>query len=467
MATVVTKTIGPTGDYSTLAAWFAACPADLVAADTIWRGEVQNTELTGTGTLLTFTGKTVDATHYIELTAAAGASFADHANVRTNALRYNAANGAALRSSVTYAPVIKIEQNYVRISRLQIKGSATGSGAHCAVKAVGYQNVDINQCVIEASSQALSTTENSGVVSLYYPNIRLRNSVIITLATVTDNIIARLENGVESYNCTFVSLGATIDYGVGGDYNTVWLKNCYVGGCTTLRNGSSTYNVTNCATSLTASGWSTVALADAFESVTSGSHDLRLKSGSSLINAGTTDATYAANDISGLTRSGSWDIGAWEYSSGSSGASASFTVTTADATFSGSGEVRPMASFTVTAANATFSGSASSGEASASINATAANATFSGSASGDTSSGAITTPALKNNTGTVLANETGVTVYVYTPDTGALVVKKTGQATNASGVLTVSDALIVAGTLYRIVLVLGSGAEGMDKVTAT
>ena len=155
----------------------------------------------------------------------------------------------------------------------------------------------------------------------------------------------------------------------------------------------------------------------------------------------------------------------WEV--GGSGASASFTVTTADATFSGSGEVRPMASFTVTAANASFSGAASSGEAEASINATTASGIFSGSATGDTSSGSITTPALKNNTGTVLANETGVTVYVYTPDTGALVVKKTGQTTNASGVLTVSDALIVAGTLYRIVLVLGSGAEGMDKVTAT
>ena len=153
---------------------------------------------------------------------------------------------------------------------------------------------------------------------------------------------------------------------------------------------------------------------------------------------------------------------------GASGAaSASFTVTAADATFSGSGYVQPMASFAVTAASAAFSGSASTGAASATINGTAANATFSGSATGDTSTGVIATPALKNNAGTVLANETGVTVYVYNPTTGALVVKKTGQTTSASGVLTVTDALIAAGTQYRVVIVLGSGAEGMDKITAS
>ena len=467
MATVVTKTIGPTGDYATLAAWIAACPADLVAADTVWRGEVQNTELTGDTTLLTISGKTVDSTRYVELTAAAGASFADNTNVRTNALRYNAANGASIRSSVGYAPVIKVEQNYTRISRLQIQGTATGGGAYCAVKAVGYSNVDIDKCVIESWSSSSPAGESGGVIALYGSGTRARNSAIISRSTATDNCLARISTGTALYNCSLVSIGATLSNGVIGDYGSATLRNCYIGGITTLLSGSTSFTAENSATSVTASGWSTVAMADAFESVTDGSHDLRLKSGPSLVDAGTTDSTYAANDISGLARSGSWDIGAWEYSSGSSGASASFTVTTADATFSGSCEVRPMASFTVTAANATFSGSASSGEASASINATAANATFSGSASGDTSSGAITTPALKNNTGTVLANQTGITAYVYTPATGALVVKLTGQTTNGSGVMTFTDTSIVAGTQYRVVTVLGSGAEGMDKLTAS
>jgi len=77
----------------------------------------------------------------------------------------------------------------------------------------------------------------------------------------------------------------------------------------------------------------------------------------------------------------------------------------------------------------------------------------------------LTLPALKNNTGTVLASETGATAYVYAT-TGAHVVTKTGQTTDVSGVMTITDAALVAATQYRVVVVLASGAEGMDKVTA-
>jgi hypothetical protein len=80
--------------------------------------------------------------------------------------------------------------------------------------------------------------------------------------------------------------------------------------------------------------------------------------------------------------------------------------------------------------------------------------------------GSLTTLPLKNNTGTVLANETGATAYVYNITSGALVVAKTGQSTNASGVMTINDVLIVKGTQYRVVVKLASAAEGLDKITA-
>lgn len=79
---------------------------------------------------------------------------------------------------------------------------------------------------------------------------------------------------------------------------------------------------------------------------------------------------------------------------------------------------------------------------------------------------ALTTEPLKNNAGTLLANETGATAYVYDLTTGALVVKKVGQTTDAAGVMVVSDALLSVGIEYRLVVVLASGAEGMAKVTA-
>lgn len=79
--------------------------------------------------------------------------------------------------------------------------------------------------------------------------------------------------------------------------------------------------------------------------------------------------------------------------------------------------------------------------------------------------GTLALGPLKNNTGTLLASETGATVYVYTT-AGVLVVTKTAQTSNGSGVMTVSDAAMTAGTTYRVVIALASGAEGMDKVVA-
>lgn len=72
----------------------------------------------------------------------------------------------------------------------------------------------------------------------------------------------------------------------------------------------------------------------------------------------------------------------------------------------------------------------------------------SASAVGTGGAGAIVTPVLKNNTGTVLASISGWTVNVYNQSTGALVVQKTGLSTNASGIITITDAAIMAGTTY-------------------
>ena len=84
-----------------------------------------------------------------------------------------------------------------------------------------------------------------------------------------------------------------------------------------------------------------------------------------------------------------------------------------------------------------------------------------------TAVGTLTTSPLKNNTGTLLASLTGITALVYDLITGALVVKKTAQTTSSTGVMVVTDATIVPATQYRLIIVLGTAAEGMDKVTAT
>lgn len=112
------------------------------------------------------------------------------------------------------------------------------------------------------------------------------------------------------------------------------------------------------------------------------------------------------------------------------------------------------------------SGAGGSSHAVSSGNATQGNTASSGAIL-SVLAGTITTAPLKNNAGGLLANEVGATAFVHNVATGALVVMKTGQTTNASGVMTINDAAIVPGTLYRVVVKLASTAEGLDKLTAT
>jgi hypothetical protein len=79
----------------------------------------------------------------------------------------------------------------------------------------------------------------------------------------------------------------------------------------------------------------------------------------------------------------------------------------------------------------------------------------------------LTTPVLKNNTGTILANETGVVVNVYDATTGALVLHKTGATSNGSGIVAVRDDALVASTTYAYEVVLSSNGRRLPTVAAT
>ena len=74
--------------------------------------------------------------------------------------------------------------------------------------------------------------------------------------------------------------------------------------------------------------------------------------------------------------------------------------------------------------------------------------------------GVLTTPVLKNNTGTILASVSGIVANVYNSTTGALVVRKTGLTSNGSGIVTISDVLLAAGTTYAYELDLSASSQG-------
>ena len=79
----------------------------------------------------------------------------------------------------------------------------------------------------------------------------------------------------------------------------------------------------------------------------------------------------------------------------------------------------------------------------------------------------LTLPALRNNSGTLLANEAGATVHIYEVANGNKVASVTGATTDSAGMLVAHSSSMTSGTQYRAVVVLASGAEGLQKATAT
>jgi hypothetical protein len=114
-------------DYSSISAWIASLPANLVADGNSYRGECYNDGEFNDGRM-TIGGHTTDATHTITLTTAAGQSFRDHANKLTNRISYNQAVGVGIQSDNGHATLFACLDNYITISNLQVWTHGTTAG---------------------------------------------------------------------------------------------------------------------------------------------------------------------------------------------------------------------------------------------------------------------------------------------------------------------------------------------------
>ena len=305
MTTTVVKTIGTGGDYTTLQAWEDAAPANLVTSDQVWQGQCFNQEFfSSSAQLLSVSGTTTDATRYKELTTYAGASFVDNASVQTNALRYNASNGAAIRGTYAWSAPVSVNESYFRISKLQVSSGATvtfnGSNT----------GLIVDKCIIENSGTTNEALKTFGVCIV-------KNSLLVGRST---GVIALLSNGTAAYNTTFVRTGSSTTNLVNGNYSTLTFKNCaFFGGATTIAGGSSTKTYTTCYTDTASppSGCTTVAYD------TSTGSDLRTRRTRPATSVSSprrpwsmkmTDATNAATDIGHGTPAVPHTTGAWSMS---------------------------------------------------------------------------------------------------------------------------------------------------------
>jgi hypothetical protein len=424
MPTTIVKTIGTGGDYSTLQAWEDACPANLVTADQIWQGQCKNQEFALNATVLNIAGTTTDATRYIELTTEAGASFRDHASKATNALRYDATKGAGIRATNAYGKPIWVQVAHTRISNLQVQNHSTSNNTALTIA--------VTSCLIRDSIfEGWASTIGMGDVNT------LVNVVAIKRAA-GGNIIGATY-GVNAYNCTLVvpSDVSPATNGISGAYGgkTANLKNTAIFGATTAVNLAATKVITTCVTDQAAplSGFTTQTYANCFENSTAGAADFRLKAGSPLINAGTTDATYGVNDIIGTARA-SFDIGVWEYVAGSTDATAPGATLTGTSSISAGSAIGGSGGTDATAPGATLTGTSS-------ISA--------GSASGSGGVGTFTSDAMENNTGAGLLVSTSVTWTWWQGAIGATPTSLTHGTgtTSAGGILSLTGLPTGAGFL--------------------
>jgi len=305
------------GDYTDIQTAINATPASLVAADEQWNILIDQSSAGiyewVLPAALTVPARTTDATRFICIKSNTGAGFGDNANKLTNALRYNAANGVALKC--TSDSVINPSGNYTQIIGLQLWSTSTST-----ITSVS-SNLLIKNCIIKCSAYLAL-----GYSSVAY--IQGVNSSLVNTLFYTDNFVY---NGIsiEASGCSIVNCdiysGAPATNGIRLPSNVaVVVKNTAVFNCTNVFDtpSSASSSSSNIGTDAISVGVGTshqtnLTTANQFTLLTAGSEDFRVKSGAALINNGIRQQTYTNDlDIVGSARSITTPtIGAWEYAS--------------------------------------------------------------------------------------------------------------------------------------------------------
>lgn len=443
-----TVSIGTAGGrtYASLSAFAAWVNTQSLTADVI--AEVYNDGEIVEAAAVTLGGWTANGFSVI-VRPAAGAGFKDNANAATSALRYSAANGAAIKS--TYSPgaqtpaCFSLTGTNLQVRGMQFMRAGTDNITRTMRVTTASAGVVIEDCIIAANGTAVAlqldtaTTVRNCIVHGrdWYTSASPVGILIDGPGTLVENCLVVATAGASGATGIYASSGAPtvkntamIGFGAGasgGSFNAASTNNATSGGSWANAN-------------LGQAGQVNLAAAD-FVSLTNTTEDFRVAAGSTkLIGTGATLGTVTA-DILGTARSAPYEIGPFE-------------VPPVAAVLSGDVPLAPV----VAAGSGGSSASDLAGDVP--LNAAVAAGTL-GQAPGVLTLGPVHAP----QTGVRADGATLPWVSVHRLSDGLQVVVLTTQTVNASGNLVLTHGSITPGVAYAGLLYDGTVA-GCGLATA-
>ena len=223
MATERLKVVdtGGTGDYSSLAAAITGEAGDLISDNVYLRIKCQCTEGAADTSLVTITGYTTDASHYIEIFTDPTESYRHEGKWDENKYRIEA------QASVTRG-IIDVGIDFCTIDGLQIKGSGQYVSVSC-VSVTGLTTDADRQLVIKSTilaqgSYVYTYTCSYGVRAERYNRIKVTCINVIAYDIPRGFFFYGNTITAQCYNCT--AYGSTIGGFYGANGALVTLKNC-------------------------------------------------------------------------------------------------------------------------------------------------------------------------------------------------------------------------------------------------
>lgn len=299
------------GDYSSFSAWEAGQQKSITSGDR----EIAE--------CYAFEDSTASAELLAGWTVPSGAGII----IRTpTAERHTGTRGTGYRLvGSSSAWVLYIQQNYVTFDGIAIRGTSTASGSGgSTVRANNIQDFRVLNCFIEGQ------LADGDVLEMRVADVANRNGVVANTVVINNNasgtgFVLHCGGKFNVHNCALIHTGNAEAIRVGNLANcVVRVKNTFMHrgtGTNVYSTGYTAATFTTCrhstSQSITGSTGSTAYSTANFTNVTAGSENPAPVSGSALIDAGTdlsADGDYAfSTDIFSATRSGTWEIGPFNY----------------------------------------------------------------------------------------------------------------------------------------------------------